>query len=50
MAAGFVVLRLPNHEILNHPDRVLDQIRRHLSAHLPAPLSLRSSLPRKLGE
>jgi very-short-patch-repair endonuclease len=41
MAAGFVVLRLPNHEILRHPDRVLDQIRRHLCEHLPAPLSLR---------
>jgi very-short-patch-repair endonuclease len=40
-AAGLAVLRLPNHEILHHPARVLDQIRRHLSAHLPAPLSLR---------
>jgi very-short-patch-repair endonuclease len=41
MAAGFVVLRLPNWQILHDPDRVLFQIRRHLSAHLPAPLSLR---------
>jgi hypothetical protein len=40
-AAGLVVLRLPNHEILHHPARVLDQIRRLLSTHLPAPLSLR---------
>jgi len=39
-AAGFVVLRLPNHLILHHPDRVLDQIRRLLAAHLPAPLSV----------
>jgi very-short-patch-repair endonuclease len=41
VAAGFVVLRLPNHQILQHPDRVLEQIRRYLSAQLPAPLSLR---------
>ena len=39
-AAGFVVLRLPNHLILHHPDRVLDQIHRLLAAHLPAPLSV----------
>ncbi|MBN2573480.1 MAG: DUF559 domain-containing protein [Deltaproteobacteria bacterium] len=39
-AAGLVVLRLPNHLILHHPDRVLDQIRRLLAAHLPAPLSV----------
>ena len=36
-AAGFVVLRLPNHQILRHPDRVLDRIRRLLFAQLPAP-------------
>jgi very-short-patch-repair endonuclease len=39
-AAGLVVLRLPNHIILHHPDRVLDQIHRLLAAHLPAPLSV----------
>ena len=38
-AAGLIVLRLPNHLILHHPDRVLDQIRRLLATHLPAPLS-----------
>jgi len=40
-AAGLVVLRLPNHLILCHPDRVLDEIRRLLAAHLPSPLSVR---------
>src|SRR5512142_2034140 len=40
MAAGFVVVRVPNHQILHHPERVLVQIRGHLSTHLPAPLSL----------
>ena len=39
-AAGLVVLRLPNHLILHHPDRVLDQIRRLLTAHLSAPRSV----------
>jgi very-short-patch-repair endonuclease len=39
-AAGLVVLRLPNHLILHHPDRVLDQIRRLLAALLSAPLSV----------
>jgi very-short-patch-repair endonuclease len=39
-AAGFAVLRLPNQLILHHPDRVLDQIRRHLAASFPAPLSV----------
>src|SRR5512140_549954 len=43
-AAGFVVLRLPNHLILRLPDRVLDQIRRLLAAYLPAPLSVPSPL------
>jgi very-short-patch-repair endonuclease len=28
---GELVLRLPNHQMLHHPDRVLDQIQRHLS-------------------
>ena len=46
-AAGFVVLRLANREILHHPDRVLNQIRRDLSAQLPAPLSPRA--PRERG-
>jgi very-short-patch-repair endonuclease len=40
-ATGFAVLRFPNHEILHRPARVLDRIRRHLAAYLPAPLSLR---------
>ena len=39
-AAGLVVLRLPNHLILCHPDRVLDEIRRLLAAQLPSPLSV----------
>ena len=39
-AAGLIVLRLPTHLILHHPDRVLDQIRRLLASHLPAPLSV----------
>lgn len=37
---GFVVLHLPNQLILRHPDRVLNQIRALLAAHLPAPLSV----------
>jgi len=37
--AGLVVLRLPNHLILHHPDRALCQIRGCLAARLPAPLS-----------
>ena len=36
-ARGLTVLRLPNHDILAHPERVLARIR----ALLPAPLSLR---------
>ena len=39
-AARLLVLHLPNHQILRHPDRVLDLIRRLLSARLPAPLSV----------
>jgi len=38
-AAGLVVLRLPNHLIVHHPDRALCQICRRLAARLPAPLS-----------
>jgi very-short-patch-repair endonuclease len=36
-ACGLTVLRLPNHDILAHPEHVLARIR----ALLPAPLSLR---------
>jgi very-short-patch-repair endonuclease len=39
-AAGFLILRLPNHLILRQPDRALDRIRRLLAEHLPAPLSV----------